>query len=74
MSITYLAEMYCRIKRANPMIPVIALGIVKMERAGNETGAIERRNQFEANYGSEMAQALDVCTLFLRMYGDHTKL
>lgn len=68
MSVTYLGELYEDIKRANPMLPVLALGIVKAERRGDTNNAHERRAKFQANYGDEMTGALDICTLYLRMY------
>jgi hypothetical protein len=60
MRIIYLSQMFRRIKAANPIIPVLAPGILKCEHSGDELAAIEQRNQFEANYSLEMAQALGI--------------
>lgn len=69
MSATFLAEMYDLIQHANPLIPVIALGIYKAEKAGDLDGANERRARCLDNHGIEFVNALDTCLLYFRLYG-----
>jgi hypothetical protein len=70
MSYSYLRLLYETIQSANPMIPVCALAIKKLYDAGDVTGAEQRRDAFEDAHGRDLADSLDTCVLFLRMYGD----
>jgi hypothetical protein len=49
-----------------PSAPVIK----KRYDASDVTGAEQRRDSFEDDYGCEMGNALETYVLFLRMYGD----
>ena len=69
-SYSYLALLYLNIQASNPMIPVVALAIVKRYNAGEVAGADARRDAFEDNHGREMGNALDMCVVCLRMYGE----
>lgn len=69
MSRTYLGEVYEIIRAENPLLPVVALGIFRLEKSGDETGSQQRRSQFASNYGDTELLKLDTCLLFLRMYG-----
>jgi hypothetical protein len=70
MSYSYLLLLYQTIQAAHPFIPVAALGIVKRLKAGDVTGAEQRKAEFRANHGDVLADSLDTCILFLQMYGD----
>lgn len=69
MSITYLTEVYSIIRAENPLIPVLALGIFRAEKRGEQADAHRRRATFAANYGEAETLKLDTCLLYFRMYG-----
>lgn len=77
MSITYLAEMYGRIKEANPMLPVLGLAIARKYAAGDVDAAEAKKQAVMADYTNQntapevkaqVEQWLDICVMFHRMY------
>lgn len=69
MSVTYLGEVYSMIRDENPLVPVLALGIFRAEKRGDQEDAHQRRATFAANYGDDETLKLDTCLLYFRMYG-----
>lgn len=77
MSVTYIGEMYGRIKDANPMLSVLGLAIAKYYAAGDLDSAEAKKQAVMADYTNQntapevkaqVEQWLDICVMFHRMY------
>ncbi len=63
-----LREMYNRIEAANPMVPVVALAIVRRRNNTDHAGAEKRRRDFIDGNGADMGAALDFCVVYLTLH------
>ena len=67
---TELREQFDRIRHADPLIAVLALGAYRSELAGKREDASAKRDRCLANYGLDFVISLDVCVEYFRLYGD----